>query len=122
LKPLLFVLGWLFFGIGAVGVVVPGLPTTTFMILALWAFSKSSKRFHDWLYEHPLFGPPLQNWVQHRVISVRVKVIALLTMAGTLLYLVFGAEVSGWVIALTGSLMAFGAYYILEKPSKPLPE
>jgi len=52
MKPLYFLLGWCFFGLGAVGTVVPGLPTTPFMLLALWAFSKSSQHFHDWLYTH----------------------------------------------------------------------
>ena len=47
MKPLLFLLGWIFFAIGAVGVVVPGLPTTPFMILALWAFSNGSERLRQ---------------------------------------------------------------------------
>jgi uncharacterized membrane protein YbaN (DUF454 family) len=117
LKPLLLLLGWCFFLLGAVGVVVPGLPTTPFMLLALWAFSKSSKRFHDWLYSHPFFGPPLQNWERHQVISLRMKIFALLTMVGALAYMVFVAEVPGWMSVITASIMAYGAYFILSKPS-----
>jgi uncharacterized membrane protein YbaN (DUF454 family) len=119
LKPLLFLLGWFFFLLGVVGVVVPGLPTTPFMILALWAFSRSSKRFHGWLYEHPFFGPPLQSWDQHRVISLPVKIFALLAMVGALTYMVVGVRVPVWVSVLSASVMAYGAYYILGKPSKP---
>ena len=119
LKLLLLLLGWCFFGLGAVGVVVPGLPTTPFMLLALWAFSKSSKRFHDWLYSHPLFGPPLQNWERHRVISRPAKILALLAMGGALAYMVFGVAVPTWMFVLTASIMAYGAYFILGKPSKP---
>jgi uncharacterized membrane protein YbaN (DUF454 family) len=122
LKPLLFLLGWVFFSLGAIGVVVPGLPTTPFMILALWAFSRSSKRFHDWLYAHPIFGPPLQKWDKHRVISRPVKIFALLAMVGALAYMVFGAGVPTWVFALTAAVMAYGAYFILGKPSTPPPE
>jgi len=121
LKPLLFLLGWFFFGLGAVGVVVPGLPTTPFMLLALWAFSRSSRRFHDWLYNHPLFGPPLQDWDRHRVISFPVKVLAILTMLGALIYLLLGADTPGWVSALIASIMVYGAYFILGKPSRPPP-
>jgi uncharacterized membrane protein YbaN (DUF454 family) len=119
LKPLLFLLGWFFFGLGAVGVVVPGLPTTPFMLLALWAFSKSSKRFHNWLYNHPLFGPPLQKWETHGVISLPVKVFAILAMVGALSYMTLWARVPTWVSVITASLMAYGAYFILTKPSKP---
>ncbi len=119
LKPLLFLLGWLFFGLGAVGVVVPGLPTTPFMLLALWAFSRSSKRFHGWLYSHSFFGPPIQAWERHRIISLPVKVFALLAMAGALAYMVFGAGVPTWVSVVTASIMAYGAYFILGKPSRP---
>lgn len=119
LKPLLLLLGWAFFCLGAVGVVVPGLPTTPFMLLALWAFSRSSKRFHDWLFNHALFGPSLQAWDRHGVISRRVKIFALLTMLGALVYMIFGAGVPVWVSALTGSVMAYGAYFILGKPSEP---
>jgi uncharacterized membrane protein YbaN (DUF454 family) len=119
LKLLLFILGWLFFALGAVGVVVPGLPTTPFMLLALWAFSKSSKRFHDWLYNHRFFGPPLQRWEQDRVISLPVKVVSLLAMTGALAYMVLGARVPPWVTVVTALIMAYGAYFVLTKPSKP---
>lgn len=119
MKPLLFLLGWFFFGLGAIGVVVPGLPTTPFMLLALWAFSKSSKRFHGWLYSHPFFGPPIQAWERHGVISLPVKIFALLAMVGALAYMVLGAEVPVWVSIVTASIMAYGAYFILGKPSEP---
>jgi uncharacterized membrane protein YbaN (DUF454 family) len=119
LKLLLFILGWCFFGLGAVGVVVPGLPTTPFMLLALWAFSRSSKRFHSWLYNHPLFGPPLQKWEEHQVISVPVKVFSVLAMVAALGYMVFGARVPPWVSVTTAAIMAYGAYFVLTKPSKP---
>jgi uncharacterized membrane protein YbaN (DUF454 family) len=119
LKPLLFLLGWLFFALGAIGVVVPGLPTTPFMLLALWAFSRSSKRFHDWLYNHPFFGPPLQAWEEHQVISLPVKMLSLVAMTAALTYMIFGARVPAWVSITAASVMAYGAYFVLGKPSKP---
>lgn len=119
MKTLLFLLGWCFFALGAIGVVVPGLPTTPFMLLALWAFSKSSDRFHDWLYTHPLFGPPLQRWERHRVITLRVKIFAILAMMGALAYMVFWGHVPTWALALTGLVMIYGAVFILGKPSRP---
>ena len=118
MKPLYFILGWFFFGLGAIGTVVPGLPTTPFMLLALWAFSKSSQRFHDWLHAHPIFGPPLQKWRSHRVIPGKAKLLAVVTMALSFIYLAFFTGVNIWIKALIALVMLYGAVFILSKPSK----
>ena len=114
-----FLLGWCSFGLGAVGAVVPGLPTVPLMLVALWAFSRSSRRFHDWLYNHALFGPPLRDWHVHRVIPLRAKVLSVVMMAISLGYMGFFAEVPPWVIGITALVMAGGAAYILGQPSAP---
>jgi hypothetical protein len=101
--------------------VVPGLPTTPFMLLALWAFSKSSRRFHDWLYAHPVFGPPLQQWRAHRVIPGKAKLLAVATMAVSLVYLVMFTGINAWIKAAIALVMLYGAVFILSKPSR-LPE
>lgn len=118
MKPLYFLLGWCLFGLGIVGTVVPGLPTTPFMLLALWAFSKSSRRFHDWLYTHRVFGPPLQQWRSHRVIPGKAKLLAVATMLLSFVYLTFFTGVSAWLKALTALVMLYGAAFILSKPSR----
>lgn len=76
------VLGFLFVGLGYVGVIVPGMPTTIFMILAVWAFKKSSPRFESWLLNHRIFGPTLRDWDEHKAITLRTKYIAIATMIG----------------------------------------
>jgi uncharacterized membrane protein YbaN (DUF454 family) len=119
MRPLLFILGWLLFGLGFVGAFVPVLPTTPLMLLALWCFSRSSKRFHDWLYTHRIFGPPLQQWHKHRVIPLAAKVVSVLFMTLSLVY-VFGYSVTpAWVKILMTSTMAIGFWFILTKPSVP---
>ena len=118
MKPVYFLLGWSFFGLGAVGTVVPGLPTTPFMLLALWAFSRSSKRFHDWLYTHKLFGPPLNQWHTHRVIPVKVKVLSVVTMLASFIYLAFFTDVNTWVKAIVALVMMYGAVFILRQSSR----
>ena len=110
-------IGWCFFGLGVLGAFLPILPTTPFMIIALWAFSQSSERFRSWLYNHRVFGPPLQRWHEHRVISASAKMASVGAMSASLAYLVFFAETPLPVLAATGALMLFGAWYILTKPS-----
>ncbi len=113
-----FILAWVFFGLGAIGVVVPGLPTVPFMLVALWLFARSSPRFHDWLYEHSLFGPPLREWRDHGVIPVRAKVVAVTMMIVSLSYMRWGADVSATVIGVTAAIMLVGAVVILRQPSR----
>ena len=76
--------GWLLFGIGLIGVVLPGLPTTGPMLLALACFSKGSDRLHSWLLNHRIFGPPLRRWQQTHTIPLSAKITALLMMVGSI--------------------------------------
>lgn len=75
-------LGLLFLGIGGLGVVLPLLPTTPFVLLAAGCFARSSPRLHRWLLDSQLFGPILRDWEQHRCVPRRAKVVALVTMLG----------------------------------------
>lgn len=113
-----FGIGWLFFGLGVLGAFLPVLPTTPLMIVALWAFSNSSERFRHWLYNHPVFGPPLQRWYKYRVISVTAKMAALGAMAASIAYLVFFTATPVPLLIAAGGLMSLGAGYILTKPSQ----
>ena len=78
-------LAWLCLGglcvvLGAIGVIVPLLPTTIFMIIAAYAFARSSPRLHHWLITHRVFGPLINDWNEHGVISVRAKWMSSLSM------------------------------------------
>lgn len=75
MKPVWFVLGWLSFVIGIVGAFLPILPTTPFLILSAFLFSKSSPRFHKWLLDLPLAGEGIKDWQNNRVIKTRAKVL-----------------------------------------------
>ncbi len=119
MKYFLLSLGWLFFAVGVIGVFLPVLPTTPFMLLALWCFSKSSERFHSWLYNHKIFGPPLKLWDQNRVIPLRAKIFALSFIAISLAYLFVFSNLVLWVKLLAATSMLAGAIYVLSKPSKP---
>jgi len=118
MRAVYFLLGWSFFGLGAVGTVVPGLPTTPFMLLALWAFSKSSKRFHDWLYTHRLFGPPLNQWREHRVIPVKAKILSIATMMASFTYLALFTGMNPLLKLVVALVMLYGAAFILRQSSR----
>jgi uncharacterized membrane protein YbaN (DUF454 family) len=75
-RPFLFVLAWISFLLGFIGAFLPILPTTPFMILAAYLFSKSSPRMHSWLTSLPYFGNAIIDWENNRVIRPRAKITA----------------------------------------------
>lgn len=111
--------GWLCVGIGLVGVVLPGLPTTVFMLMALWAFSKSSERFRVWLYEHKRFGPPLQAWQRHGVIAPRAKMMALSLMAVSVITMLAFSNFHWAGLAALVAVITGAAVFVASRPGFP---
>jgi len=81
--------GLLFVGCAYIGAIVPGIPTTTFAVLALWCFAKSSPALHSWLYNHPKLGPYIQNWTNKRIYPTRAKYIMLGCCAASYAWLLY---------------------------------
>ena len=88
-KPFFFTLGILSLSLGYVGILIPGLPTTVFILIAAWAFSKCSDRFTAWLENHRLFGPMILNWKTYRGLSRRAKKLAILMIIPTFVLTIF---------------------------------
>jgi uncharacterized membrane protein YbaN (DUF454 family) len=110
--------GLLFVAVGLAGVVLPVLPTTPFMLLALAAFAKGSPRLHAWLENHPRFGPSLRDWNRYGVIPMRAKVSALAVMMISLTVMYLGGPPSMRVLVPVILLMTVGAVFILTRPSR----
>lgn len=80
-KILLAAAGWLCVILGVVGIFLPILPTTPFILLASWCFARSSDRFHQWLLDHPKLGPLIKMWQSGQGIPKRVRNRAVLAIA-----------------------------------------
>jgi len=79
-KYLLIALGSLSLGLGAVGVAIPVLPTTPFLLIALYCYLRSSQRLYDWLIHHRLFGTYLYNYVTYRAVPRSTKIGAMILL------------------------------------------
>jgi uncharacterized protein len=85
-RPLLLAAGLLCLAIGAVGLFLPLLPTTPFLLLAAACFSRSSRRMHAWLLGNRIFGPILRDWAERGAIAPRIKWLASVLMLGLISY------------------------------------
>jgi len=79
-KIFLIFLGSLSLGVGIVGIFVPGLPTTVFLLGAAACYARSSDRMYDWMLEHRVFGKYIKNYRKHKAMPIKSKIIALTVM------------------------------------------
>ena len=91
-KYLWMAAGFLFLGIAYIGVIVPGIPWSTPSLIAAYCFAKSSKRFHDYMLNHKLFGPFIKDWADGRVYPAKVKWIMFLSMDASLVIMWFATQ------------------------------
>ena len=110
------VLAYLFTGLALLGVVIPGLPTFPFLLLAAWAAARGSKRLHDWLYEHPRFGAALIDWERERAVSRRAKVLAVALMALSWGIMLWRVD-SVWVPVALAALFLVVGTYVVTRPA-----
>ena len=116
-RIVLIALGWLCVGLGFIGIFVPGIPTTIFLIIALWAFSKSSKKLQNWLLHHKRFGPILRNWQEHKVVPYKAKILMVVLMVFAVILFHYAIQnlylTAGLIIVLL-----LVVRYVIALPSK----
>lgn len=118
MKWLLFTLAWLSFALGIIGAFLPILPTTPFLILSAFLFSKSSSRFHAWLLQLPLAGEAIADWQQRRVINPRAKALCTIMICLSLVPVWLFAKVPiGLKIILTLLVLSVNAFVLTRKSS-----
>lgn len=118
-RVVLLGIGWFFVATGIIGIFLPVLPTTPFLLISLWAFSKSSPRLHKWLYTHPKAGPYLVAWNRYHVIPPKAKLLAITLMASSWLYVTLVVADSWVTPTIIGITMAAMFSWILTRPSHP---
>ena len=114
---------WLAIGIaalalGAIGVLLPLLPTTPFVIVAAFAFGKSSPTLARWLETSRSFGPLIADWRAQGAIAPRFKALSMAMMAGVFLLSV-AMSASAFVLIVQAVCMAGAAAFILSRPNGP---
>jgi uncharacterized protein len=108
------ILAYLCVGLAMIGVVLPGVPTVPFLLLAAWAASRGSERLHRWLYAHPRFGQALIDWERNRAISRRTKVATVILLATSWLIMYWRVD-NPWLLAGLALLFTAVATFVLSR-------
>ena len=104
-KSFFIVAGSLSLLLGVIGIVLPGLPTTPFILLAAYCYSRASPRLHAWLCNNRLFGRMVRDWERDRSLSLRIKLLASALMLSMVLFSVWqfsGRPVVQFALLLLG--------------------
>jgi len=105
-------------GFGAIGIVLPLVPTTPFLLVAVWCFERGSPEWRAWLLAQPQFGPRIERWRAHGIIDRHTKHLAIAVMLAAVAgSAVFGAPI--WVLGGQAVVMAGVAVFLLTRPETP---
>lgn len=115
MRVLWLAVGAVSLALALIGVVLPLLPTTPFLLVAAYAFARSSPRLHAWLIAHPRFGSMISNWREQGAISRPVKIFAIIVMAATFA-LSWALGLSPTVLIIHAIVLSGAAAFILSRP------
>ncbi|MCS4534509.1 YbaN family protein [Neisseria montereyensis] len=101
LRSIFWLFGAMALLLGIIGIFLPVLPTTPFVILAAACWARASPRFHRWLHQHRFFGPMVQNWEERRAVSRKAKYFAFSMMALSCAWMFYRFPERWWVAAIT---------------------
>lgn len=119
-RMLYLAVGWTAVGLALLGVALPLLPTTPFLLVAAWAFAKGSPRLQRWLYAHPRFGPFLTDWRDQGAIPRRAKLMAVGGMTAS--WALLAATTANPLVPIfAGAGMGAVAVYVATRPEPARP-
>lgn len=108
-------LAYLCVALALLGLLVPGLPTTPFVLLAAWAASRGSPRVHAWLQEHPRLGPALADWQEEGAVSIPAKLLAVAFLAASWGIMLWRG-IPEWILWLLGALFLVVGGFVVTRP------
>lgn len=115
MKIFLIISGIISLILGIVGILLPLLPTTPFLLLSAFCFARSSEKLHAWLLCHPSFGPAIIDWRENGSISKRNKIFAMVVILLTILMSVI-FEVSSAILLIQTAVLSIVSLFILTRP------
>lgn len=114
MKTICIILGTVSLALGILGIFLPLLPTTPFLLLTAALYFKGSPRLYQWLLNQKHLGPYIRNFRENKAIPLRAKVISLVLMWGTMLYCIFFLVPLVWVKILLFLIAVGVTYHILS--------
>jgi uncharacterized membrane protein YbaN (DUF454 family) len=120
MKIILATLGTITLALGIIGIFLPVLPTTPFLLLSAALYVRSSQRLYDWLMSHKHLGPYIKNFREHKALPLRVKIVSVTMVWATLLYCAFVVAKEWWMSVMfiaiaTGVTIHILSYKTLKK-------
>ncbi len=116
LRALLWLAGAVSLLLGIIGIALPILPTTPFVLLTALCWAKASPRFHHWLYHHRFFGPMVQDWEERRAVPRKAKYLACTMMTISCSWLWWSFPERWWVAAVTACFCLGVALWLWQLP------
>lgn len=119
-KYMFLLLGWVSLGLGVIGILLPLLPTTPFVILAAYFFNRGSDKIHLWLLNTKYFGLMIKDWEQSKVIRLKAKIFATATIIPLFAYSLIFVKVFIWIKVIVALIGLGVLIFIWSRPSKKL--
>ena len=117
-KMTYLILGHICLVLGVVGAFLPVLPTTPFLLLAAFLYSKSSPRLHNWITSHKYLGPPLKDWQERGVIGIKAKWLATIMILLVIGWRFPQLNIALWIKIFASTVLLSVLVFIWTRPSK----
>ncbi|CAG0124908.1 Inner membrane protein YbaN [Rhodocyclaceae bacterium] len=120
-RTILWIAGSLALLLGIIGIVLPGLPTTPFVIAAAACYARASPRFYHWLLANKTFGPLIIEWRRHHSIPYKIKIVAIITMTLTISASIWMFSGKPWLQGMLAAIAVTTAIWLYRVPSRDRP-